>query len=282
MNTGSPPRRALLWLALAALVVAYLPTLGWLWGRWTMSVWHHAHGLLIPPVVAYFIHRELRARPDLPWGSSAWGFVLVLPALALRALDAGMHTELLSALSLVLLLPGLSLLLLGSARTRVIAFPLAFLLFAMPIPLALTERLHMVLRQMTTAAMAELVPMVGIPIYAEGTTLQMPHGAVQVGDACSGFSTLYAAVAIAFLVAYTAPSRSRQALVLLAAAPLAIGANILRVLFLVVLVEVRGPEILETFIHPLSGMLTFALALPAILWLGSGPRPQPRAAEVTA
>ena len=29
---------------------------------------------------------------------------------------------------------------------------------------------------------------------------------------------------------------------------------------------------LDTFIHPLSGMLTFALALPIIFWLGGDPR----------
>ena len=30
----------------------------------------------------------------------------------------------------------------------------------------------------------------------------------------------------------------------------------------------RGPDVLETFIHPLSGMMTFALSLPIIFWLG--------------
>jgi exosortase/archaeosortase family protein len=57
-------------------------------------------------------------------------------------------------------------------------------------------------------------------------------------------------------------------LVLLSAAPLAIAANALRVIALVFLVVWRGEAILETFIHPLSGMMTFALALPIIFWLG--------------
>ena len=35
----------------------------------------------------------------------------------------------------------------------------------------------------------------------------------------------------------------------------------------------RGPEILETFIHPLSGMMTFALSLPIIFWLGGDSEP---------
>jgi exosortase len=234
----------------------------------TLSVWHHAHGLLILPVVAYFVREELNRTRHLPSTSSAWGFVVLVPALALHALDAGMHTELLSAAALVMALPGLALLFLGIARTRAILIPLLFLAFALPIPLTFTEAIHLQLRYIATGATASVVPLLGIPVFVEGTTLHLPLGALQVADACSGFSTLYAAMAVAFLTAYSTPSPRRKALVLLSAAPLAIAANVLRVIALVVLVVWQGSDILETFVHPLSGMLTFALALPVIFWLG--------------
>ena len=48
------------------LVALYAPTARWLYGRWTMSVWHNAHGLFIPPLVGWMIWQELKARPDLP------------------------------------------------------------------------------------------------------------------------------------------------------------------------------------------------------------------------
>jgi exosortase len=259
-------------IAMAALAielaVLFAPTVAWLFERWTLSVWHHAHGLLIPPLVGYFAYQELKPLAHLPRSSSAWGFALLVPALLLHALDAGMHTQLLSAAALILALPGLSLLLLGAPRTRAIAFPLAFLAFSLPIPLALTEQIHWQLRQVATAGTAAVVPYLGIPVFVEGTTLHMANGALQVADACSGFSTLYAAFAVAFLTAYSTRSNKRRALVLLSAAPLAIGANLLRVIALVVLVVWYGPAILETSLHPLSGMATFALALPIIFWLG--------------
>ena len=258
------------------LAVLYLPTLRWLLDRWTMSVWHHAHGLLIPPVVAYFVYQELRRCSALPRTSSRWGFAVVVPALALHALDAGMHTQLLSAVSLVLLLPGLSLLMLGEARTRAILFPLTFLAFALPIPLALTEQVHLTLRQLVTACTAWLMPVLGIPVFVEGTTLHMAQGSLQIADACSGFATLYAAVAVACLTAYSAPTARRRLLVLLSAAPIAIAANLVRVVMLVLLVVWRGGEILDTFVHPLSGMMTFALALPVIFWLGEEPQEKRR------
>lgn len=265
-----------LWLVLAGMVAVFAPTLIWLWGRWTLSVWHNAHGLLLVPIVGYFVREELLALRHLPRSSNAWGFAILLPALALHALDAGMHTELLSAGALVLALPGLALLLLGTTRAKAILVPLLFLALALPIPLSFTERLHLVLRHIATAGTAWVVPMFGIPVFAEGTSLSTAHGTLEVADACSGFSTLYAAVAVAMLTAYQSASTGRRVLVLLGAAPIAIAANLLRVILLVVLVAWRGGEILETFVHPLSGIMTFALALPIIFWLGGEQRPAAR------
>ena len=271
---AASPQRSRAWqLAVAVLVgaelaVLYAPTVAWLLDRWTMSVWHHAHGLLIPPVVGYFAYHELKRLAHLPPSGSALGFVLLVPALVLHALDAGMHTQLLSAAALILAIAGLSLLLLGVERTRAIAFPLAFLLFALPIPLAFTEEIHWQLRQVMTAASATILPWFGIPLFVEGTTLHMANGSLQIADACSGFSTLYAAAAVACLTAYSSSSPMRRALVLVTAAPLAVAANLLRVVGLVLVVVWKGSGILDTFVHPLSGILTFVLVLPIIFWLG--------------
>jgi len=265
--------RAAAYLLVAELVVLYAPTAKFLWERWTVDVWHNAHGLLVPPVVAYLIYRELVSFRGAPPTSNAWGFVLLLPALALQALDAGMHTQLLSAASILVLLPGLSLLLLGTARTRAIVFPLVFLAAALPIPLGMTDQIHMQLRLIATAGSGWAVSWLGIPVFAEGTTLHLAPGPLQITDACSGFSTLYAAAAVACLTAHSAPTTARKLIVLAAAAPLAIAANVLRIVLLTILVVWKGPWILDTSLHPLSGMMTFAIALPIIFWLGSDARP---------
>jgi exosortase len=271
-RTASRWRTIGLSLLFVELVVLYAPTVMFLWERWTMSVWHNAHGALVPPIVAFLVYHELKRFKGQPAEGSAWGFVLLLPALLLHAIDAGMHTQLLAAISIVIALPGLSLLLIGTDRTRAILFPLLFLVAALPIPLGMTEQIHMELRLIATAGASWMMPLLGIPIFVDGTTLHVAAGPIQVSDACSGFSTLYAAGAVAFLTAYSTPTWKRRALVLLFAAPLAIAANVLRVVALTALVVWEGPAVLDTFIHPLSGMLTFALALPIIFWLGGDPR----------
>jgi len=271
-------RSRLTWLVAAGLVALFAPTVMWLWERWTLSVWHNAHGLLLVPVVGYFVWEELKGLRHLPPSSTPWGFAILLPALALHALDAGMNTQLLAAVALVLALPGLSLLFLGVERTKAIGFPLFLLVLALPIPLSFTETIHLQLRHIATGATAALVPHLGIPVFVEGTTLHMAAGSLQVADACSGFSTLHAAIAVSLLTAYLTPSVPRRALVLLAAAPIAIASNVLRIVLLVVMVVWRGPDVLETFIHPLSGMMTFALSLPIIFWLGGNEQRQAHSA----
>jgi len=261
-------------LALTVLLgLVYGPTASWLYDRWTMSVWNNAHGALVLPVALWLMWQELRPTWRSAPASSALGWLFVVPALLLHVLDQGIQTQLLSAISFVLLLPGLSLLLLGAERTRRIAFPLAFVALMLPIPLAITERLHMVLRNVAADACAMLVPMLGIPVMKVGTSLHMPNANLLVADACSGFSTLYAAGAVALLTMYLSASTSRRILVALLFAPLAIAVNVVRVALLCVLVYNQGTDVLATSLHELSGILTFLVALPVIFWLGGPARP---------
>ena len=110
-----------------------------------------------------------------------------------------------------------------------------------------------------------------VSIDQEGTELHIPNGKLLIADACSGFSTLYAALAVACLVAYTCPDTRRRILIFLIAAPLAIAANIVRVVLLVVLVRWQGIDVLNTSLHTISGLFTFVLTLPVIFWLGQVP-----------
>lgn len=270
-------RHPLLVLLVVELLLLFVPTVLWLVSRWTMSVWQNAHGIFVPPLAVWLAFRELNDRPHIPVESSAWGFVLLIPALLLHAIDAGINTQLLSAIALFLALPGLCLLLLGWQRTRAIAFPLAFLWFALPVPLGFTEPLQLILRDIAAHATAVVLPLTGISVFQEGTTLHTVSGVVEVSDACSGFSTVYASLTVAALVAYSTDTWKRAAAAILAAAPLAIAANVLRVIILTLLVAWGHAWLLDTFVHPLSGMLTFALALPVLFWLG-----EPRAAKAGA
>ncbi len=263
--------RWLVWLVAALLCLLFAPTCLWLWDRWTMSVWQNGHGILVTALVLYLVWGELQKLKSLPVSSSPWGFAILIPALLIHMLDTGIHSQLLSGAALFLSLPGLSLLFLGTARTKAILFPLAILFLTLPIPLVFTESIHLALRHIATKSVAWLLELLGVPVFSTGTLLEVEGGSLMVADACSGFATLYAAMTIAILTAYFCNSTRRRIMVLLIAAPLAVGVNIMRVLLLTLLVNWFGLDILATSAHEISGLLTFMIALPIIFYLGQNP-----------
>ncbi len=254
------------WILLAILVFA--PTIYWLWQRWTMSVWHNIHGMFIPLVVAYFIREELRSDQVVDAEQSAWGFLFLITGLGMIVLDSAIRTQLLSAFGMVVCLPGLSLLLLGSRRTRALAFVWVLAFFMLPIPAAFIERLELLMRRITAVGAEPLIALLGVPVAREGTTLFLPVGSLSITEACSGFSPLYASITLALVLAYLNPSWPRRIVVLGAAFPVTMACNILRAAFLAVMVQRWGPGTMHTVLHPASGILAAAAGMALLVLLG--------------
>jgi exosortase len=253
------------WGVLALLTFA--PTIFWLWQRWTMDVWHNIHGLFIPFVVAYFTRKVIRSDQVADAEQSAWGFLFIGFGLGMIVLDSAIRTQLLSALGLVICLPGFSLLLLGPRRTKALTFAWMLCFFMLPIPAAFVETLMLLLRRMTAWGSEHLVALCGVPVIRVDTTLFLPVGPLIIGDGCSGFSVLYASVALALFLAYINCSRVRGIVTIALAVPIAVACNSLRCTILALLVARWGGGILNTRLHPLSGMLTFAAAMALLTFL---------------
>jgi len=253
------------WILLAILVFA--PTIYWLWQRWTMSVWHNVHGLFIPFICAYFIYEVLRSDQVADVEQSAWGFLFLIAGLAMIALDSAIRTQLLAAFGMLVCLPGLSLLLLGKRRTQALAFVWVLSFFMLPIPAAFIDRFTLLLRRISAAGAEQVIALLGMPIARQDTMLFLPKASLSIWDACSGFSTLYACVALALVLAYMNPSWPRRALTLAAAFPVAIAGNILRCALFALIVERWGIGTLHTPLHPASGVVTFTAAAVLLILL---------------
>ncbi|MFQ5561073.1 MAG: exosortase/archaeosortase family protein [Nitrospinota bacterium] len=252
-------------VVLSELLFLYAPTMLWLISRWTTSVWQNMHGIFLPPLFLYLIWEKFHGKGNsLSRQSSPLGFFFLVPALLILSLDAAMKTQILSAVSLFIAIPGLFLLFLGKERTKAVIFPLLLLGFMLPVPLAAIEQLNLLLRKITTFGISFLFPAFQIPFFVEGTTIFIPGEEILVGDACSGFSTLYAMIVVAFVISHWCREFKKRVAVLVLSAPVAIFANILRTTSLVLLVHWKGAEILNTFIHPLSGIIMFMFGLAVI------------------
>lgn len=261
-----------LWTAAAVWLVLFFPTLRWLWQLWTASVWVNNHGIFMPAVIAFLAHLALRDDSNDALDSSPLGFLWLVPAFALAAIDGSLRTGYLGALAMIASLPGISLLVLGARRSRLLAVPLALGLLMVPIPNVIATEIG--LRQLTASGVEPVLHALGIAALRQGTVVQLAgHGnTFVVANACSGVSTLYASVASAIVLACYARSHARRLALLLAVAPLAIGANVLRVVALILMSSEIGPWIMETPLHPATGVATFGIVLCGLL-LVAGPDP---------
>jgi exosortase len=254
-----------LWIAL--FLAAFAQTFAWLWERWTASIYLNAHGLLVPMVIAWLAWENLSRDPVREPRSSPLGFALLVPGLLMLALDSVIHSDLLAAAGLVVALPGLSLLLLGVERTRSLAFPIALLPLMLPLPYAWLAPVHYGLRVVTAHAAKVLLELTGRPTLLEGTVLRVPQAEVEIADACSGYSALFAALVLAVVLCYLGASWRRRVLLLVAAPVVALSGNVLRAVWLVLAIERWGPEVLETAIHQGSGIVAFAGTLIVLFLL---------------
>jgi exosortase len=251
--------------ALALWVVVFFPTMRWLASKWTSSVWTDEHGIFMPPLIAALAYFTLRGdERDAP-ESSAWGFAFLVPAFALGLIDAALRTGYLGAFALIASLPGLALLLLGARRTRMLAVPLALGLLMVPLPTSTATTVG--LRQLTTAAVEPALHAIGYTALRRGTVIQLAgmNNTFVVADECSGTATLYAGVTVAIVLACYARSHWRRAALLAAAAPLAIAANVIRVVALILMSSGIGHWIMESPLHPLTGVATFVVVVAGLL-----------------
>ena len=261
------------WLGLAGLwTLAFLPTLRWLGHQWTYSVWANDHGIFMPFIMGYLVWNILRQDSDPEPDASALGLPLLGAGVLASIIDVFAGTKYLGMLGLLLSLPGLSLLLLGRRRTRMLGVPLVLSLLMTPIPITLST--HLFLRHITAVAVEPLIRATGTPVLREDTILQLSSGTFVVANACSGFSTLYASISVALVLALLARSPSRRVTLLLLAPVLAIAANIIRVAALVLIAHFVGQWTLDTPLHEATGVATFAVVLVGLFAVAKERTPQ--------
>jgi exosortase len=139
----------------------------------------------------------------------------------------------------------------------------------LPVPRTLAT--DMQLRHIAASGVEWLLDAGGYTVLRDATVLHMPGRTFIVSDACSGFATLYAGVSVALVLACMTPSHLRRVLLLLAAPVLAIVANVVRVLILVILTYLYGNWFIDSFFHPASGVATFVILLFALLAIAGRP-----------
>jgi exosortase len=151
-----------------------------------------------------------------------------------------------------------------------LAFPLAFLLFMIPLPAILLNTITLPLQLLATQVSTFALQLGHLPVYREGNIIYLPHATLEVAEACSGLRSLVSLLALAVVLAYiTQPRLSTRWLLALSAILIALVANAFRIWATGVLAHWYGSHVAEGFYHTFAGWLVFVVALGLLLGEGA-------------
>jgi exosortase len=203
---------------------------------------------------------------------SSVGLIVVLVAILLLYLGSIGAELFVSRFSLVLLIVGLVLYFYGWGCLRSLAFPICFLLLMIPLPTLLYNRIVLPLQLLSSRFATSTLELTRVvPVLREGNLLILPHYTLEVVEACSGIRSLMSLVALGLGYSYLAERRIWVRTSLVAAMfPIAIVGNGIRVVCAALLAHALGPKTAEGFLHPISGIVIFVVAIILLLVLHAG------------
>jgi len=252
-------------VTLASFLTIYYQTV------WSMvATWHrsetYAHGFLILPFVAYMIwikRRSLAAmKPETNLSALAGLFVLGFCWFVAELVSV----QVVKQYTLVAMLPLIVAVMLGYRMMFAMAFPLAYLFFAVPFGEILIPPLINFTADFTVWALQ----LSGIPVYREGTFFSLPSGNWSVVEACSGLRYLIASVTLGTLYAYlTYQSLNRRLMFILLSIIVPIIANGIRAYLIVMTGHLSDMTLAVGVDHLIYGWLFFGFVMFILFWIGS-------------
>jgi exosortase len=244
--------------------IVFFPTLRWLVASWSSNS-YYSHGFLVPFVSIYFAWRRRDAlRHRKP---NNVGLVVLALGLTMHLLAVPWQVHLVSALALVFVLAGLLLYFYGLETTRLMLFPLGFLLLMIPLPLV--ERLAPSLEAFVCRYATLMVQALGTPADSLGSQVRLANGAFIIGAPCSGLRSIVSLSTLGVLFAYIFDGPLLGKIVLVAVSPfIAMIANLVRVASLLQVAHLFGPEVGLKYYHTLASPLLFLVAFALLILLG--------------
>jgi len=230
----------------------------------------YSHGFLVPLLCAYFVWERRQQLVALPVVPSMWGAALLGSGccmLVLGSLGAELYLQ---RSSVIIVLAGLVLLVLGRKFLSVLTFPLVFLIFMVPLPAIIVNAVSFPLQLFAAHTATFCLYNLGIPVFREGNLIALAGTTLEVAEACSGIRSLQALLALGTVYAYfTQPVLWKRWVLVLMSVPIAIAANAFRVAGTGVLAHYWGVQAAEGFYHTFSGLAVFGAAFVLLLVFGT-------------
>lgn len=252
-------------LVVVLLGYMYADSLVFLASRW-FGTDDYSHGIFVPFISGYLMWQAQRCFNQISREKSWVGLAVITLGLMLYVIGELSTLFIVLHVSLWMVIVGLAIALLGVHGAKVIAFPLGYLLTAIPLPTFITASLSSQLQLWSSSLGVGCLQLVGVMAFREGNVIDLGPVQLQVVEACSGIRYLLPLTSLALLCAYLFKDRMWKRVVLvLSAIPISIVINGFRIGMIGVLVEFYGKGSAEGFYHLFEGWVIFMVSLGLLI-----------------
>jgi exosortase C (VPDSG-CTERM-specific) len=289
-DVSAPPRQKQTWRFWSGVCFAIVLLVVFAWPLFMLISYVagsqlHSYVLLVPFVSAYLLYlrrdqlpKNYRADLPLTLVSLTAGLSLLALAYSLDFIATGPTNNgriVLLTLAFLCCLATGGFFFLGRDWMKAAAFPLAYLIFMVPMPDAMADALEMASKTAAAEVANVLFQLSGTPFLRAGPIFQLPNIAIEVAQECSGIRSSWVLFMTSILAANLFLKTSWRRFVLIAfVIPLGILRNGFRIMVIGLLCVNVGPQMIHSLIHRRGGPLFFVLSLiPFLLvlwWLRRG------------
>jgi exosortase len=225
---------------------------------------NYSHGFLVPLISLYFASLAAQRGPVAVRSGIGLGLGLLAVSMLGRLATILIPVGVVGDLSFLLGLAGICAVLFGRDALKRYWFAFFFLVFMIPLPVALYAQIASPLQLLVSQVATEVLNTTGVPVLREGNMMTLPGGVrMFVAEACSGMRQLTGFLALTVAVAYLSPRPPWYRLAVIASAvPIALTANVARVVLTGCIMRFN-PEYASGAYHTAEGLLMmgFGLAL---------------------
>lgn len=260
-HCSSVQKSILLTALVGTFVLSYLPVWEKLVSAWSSSE-EYSHGFLIIPICLCILWRKRDEIRGIPARPSSWGFGLVLLGQAIYIVAHLAKIVTVASVSMLLVLIGVVIYLYGYSVLKAVLFPLFLLLLMIPVPSQIYSSLTIPLQLFVSKTSVWLVSCFGIPVYREGNVIFIPEHTMQVVQACSGLRSMISLLTLSAILGYfSLRSDFLRSMLFIAAVPVSILVNIMRIMLLVLSLYWLDLDMTRGWVHTVVGILVFTSAL---------------------
>lgn len=257
-------------VGVAAVLAVYVPVFSGLVHDWS-NFPSMSHGFIVPFIAAALLWARRTGLDNRVIAPSWWGLPVLVAGLTIYVVGALALEPFVARVSVLISLAGVVVFLAGSAVTRVVLPSLGYLAFMIPLPYVTVHALTDHLRVLEASASAWLLPLFGVPVFQEGFMLHLANTTLEVAEVCSSVPAMMSLLALgAAFGCITHRPRSIHIMLMLAAIPLGLISNIVRITMTAAGVHYVGMVTLHSVFHSWHGTMVFLMTVGALTLLDTG------------